>query len=1053
MRPHDSFTRDVLGASAIYGVSHWLKVKVANASNTWKELTNLEGENWVTSVECGEDVDNPVGTFTVRLRRDTTANSELSLAPTIGASALNRDDAAAYAPLLAPARAIKILCCATLTGTTPSDGDYIELFSGAIDKLEWGTDEIVVEGRDDAGWLVDNLIKVDRTYANVTPMDIEDVMQAILDDQAYGSVILHTPVSPSYLINNAKGAPEPKKSTFERLQEYAQLIGWMCRFRYDTDGVSKLTFYDPDRARTAVDTTFGPSEYEDIPSLALGQEDIRNDIQVFGFDEDGEEISTAVSDLPSIGKYGLRSVLVYLEQGDLLNTSVELEAFANAMLADLKEPLATQEMRTLLFWPVQLGDRYTYAANDVHYDDPQTLAVVGYKHVFANGQAYTTIQARGTVAGQYHQWLKRRHDQPLPNAGGQAKRPGVIEFVVSEPQNSAISGAPVWAYGAQFKLMEYTGFTGDTLAAKHFGSDWTQDPIASLDPDDLPWPVVVTLTINGVATDWRPSYDSGTDVFAIYASLANGTNFGYKITANGNTYTLDFSGPDAPVQTLVLPPQEGRATSANASAYLSNNRTFNAADFMDAYASPADALQAAADAAYAAGGRAYLELPDLVTLDGDVNVERNVSIVGPGVGELGLANDGTMRYLNIIGAEPAKHLIKDLTLTGVGVRYGNTSSDYGRSCSMQNVLIQGCSTQAVRYRHHSYLTRLDNVHLTGNAIGVKFDFGAAGSDSGANMVISNSVIDDGAELIVIDGMTADGCQIFIRDTDLEHSTSSCLKTINADSAGEAMIFLNGVNLELNTGVIFDNDGAQIWLENFVALSVTETMFLKQTAGLFFIDKGRWSWLQNKLVQLTGGKVIIQPGMLFAASRFHGEGSAGSGSGFGAAVPYAVSGSGGGKIILPGQHVYRAQTNQVLTTLTNAAPGPVTASVWWKLDGNNRTWELDVDCPFTGSPTSNTLRITLTNGVTTVRHDVAFPLFAGRGRLTLTNIAGSVFKVVGTYVETASGKASAYYGTTSDYSSATDTDRSIALETLGTTKAPMTVTVLTEDVTGPIFVGL
>lgn len=1055
MRSITGGMRALIAAGAADGVAHWWRVSVANASGTMIDLTTLEGFDWTEYFECGEDIDNPVGTFSMGITRDMTHVDELSAAPVWGGSPVNRDDAAAYAPLLYPGRRVLAECAIKSPGVTPSGGDWVPLFEGRIDNVDWHATPIVVSGRDNAGVLVDTFVQSTLPLFTLPPgaVDIEDVMQAALDLNYIPAPTIYTPASPGFAITDAATKPQEKKSLWETLQQdYALLIGWELRYRYDASDVSQLTFRDPDRARTSIDTTFGPDEYQDITSLDINNLDVRNKIRVNGFDVNGQEITALAQDLTSISANGIRYMEINLPLGSQLNTDTELQVLADAALADLKDPLTTQEMKTLFFYPVQLGDRYTFEPNADHYDDPQDLAVTGYRHRLEAGEGWTTMQVRGTVAGSYHAWFRkvRGPETILPSS---AKRKGRIEWLATEPLDSSVSGAPIWNYGAQFKLWLYTDYTTETQVALHFTGDWSQAPWTAE-------PVKITYYVDGVAYNWAPGYDDATDVFSVYAAYGNGADVSYRIRADGNAWTSDFESEIAAPQSLVSPPQEGRQSSKSASAYLSNNRTFNLADYFSDSRVPgttddAAAWQiavAAAVTAFSNGRQAFLEVPDNTHIATDITCPRDVSIYGPGIGSAQSINASSQKSLKITGSAAAKHIIRDVQFDKVNLVYGATSGDYGRGCTAENILVQNCtSAPAVIYRHHSYLTRLLNSHLTGNQTGVYFDFATAVSDSGANMVISNTTIDVCADALYVNGITADGCQIFVTDCDLEHTTSAVLKAVSV--SGEACIYFSGANLELNTGYIFDNAGMQVWLTRYMALSLTELAFIKQSAGLFFMGEGRMSWTTNKFALLTGGKIIVTPGTIFSAARFHGEGSAGSGSGYGAAVPYAVSGSGGGKIILPGQTVFRAQTNQAITALTNAAPGPVTASVWWKLDGNNRTWDLDVACPFTGSPTSNTLRMTLTNGVTTVRHDIAFPLFAGYARLTVVNIAGSTFNVFGEYIETASGKVTKMNYSTTDYASATDCDRTIALETIGTTKAPLTVTVVNEDVAGPIFVGL
>jgi hypothetical protein len=110
MRTISKYERSLIKGAA---VNHHFRPEVENADRTYKDLTSLGGTDWVDGVEFGESIDQPSGSFTLRLRRDTMARS---LAPTMGGSDLNRNNALAYAPLLESGRNVKIWTALTEAG-------------------------------------------------------------------------------------------------------------------------------------------------------------------------------------------------------------------------------------------------------------------------------------------------------------------------------------------------------------------------------------------------------------------------------------------------------------------------------------------------------------------------------------------------------------------------------------------------------------------------------------------------------------------------------------------------------------------------------------------------------------------------------------------------------------------------------------------------------------------------------------------------------------------------------------------------------------------------
>ncbi len=65
------------------------------------------------------------------------------------------------------------------------------------------------------------------------------------------------------------------------------------------------------------------------------------------------------------------------EDTKLLKTLAELERLGLAAQADLKQPYANHEILARFFWPVEIGDLYTFLANGVHYDANQQFAIAG----------------------------------------------------------------------------------------------------------------------------------------------------------------------------------------------------------------------------------------------------------------------------------------------------------------------------------------------------------------------------------------------------------------------------------------------------------------------------------------------------------------------------------------------------------------------------------------------------------------------------------------------------------------------------------------------------
>jgi hypothetical protein len=321
-------------------------------------------------------------------------------------SALNVDDASAYAPLLDIGRLVRASSATLAPGVTPVGGDYREGFTGRIDTVAWESDPITITCSDLGAWLMDTQIEVEGTQYGTTPVGtaLETVIQNIVNAWPSGKGIptLYTPTSPGYLVTSwAQG----RVKVLDAIRSVAlQSTGWDVRFRYDASHVSRLTLFNPDRTRVTVDATIAASEYRSVKALSLSLANVRNVGKLPYVDAAGAPQSATASDSASIAKYGRR--YFELASSNAITTSTQANALIASVVSDLAGAPAEQEIVTSLLWFVQLYDRYTFLANGVHYDQDQTLAVVGYRHEFGDGVAWTTLRCTGRVVGAYADWLR-----------------------------------------------------------------------------------------------------------------------------------------------------------------------------------------------------------------------------------------------------------------------------------------------------------------------------------------------------------------------------------------------------------------------------------------------------------------------------------------------------------------------------------------------------------------------------------------------------------------------------------------------------------------------
>jgi hypothetical protein len=388
-------------------VNHYLKLEVRNASGTWKDVSALLSRDYVVGGGWGAQRDQMVGTAQFRIRRRQGTDS---LSPLIVASLLNRDDGGSYAPLLDIGAAWRVSTATVIPGAITALSDFRPGMQGVIDEVAWESDPIVIQGSDDGAWLMDTQIEAEREYGSTAGVALEDVLQQLLDENPTGGAgvttpTLYTPVSPSFAVKRYR---QDRVKLGEALRSVAlSLTGWDVRYRYDASHVFRLTLMDPDRDRTTVDATFGPTEYTDVRRLNLSRATIRNAGAMSYTDATGAVKRVTQQDDASISKYRRR--YFELPQADGIDTAAEAQQVIDAAVHDLAGPPAEQVVECPFVWFVQLFDRFTFLANGEHYDQDQTFAVTGYWHEFADGsgQGVTTITTADRVIGAYESWEER----------------------------------------------------------------------------------------------------------------------------------------------------------------------------------------------------------------------------------------------------------------------------------------------------------------------------------------------------------------------------------------------------------------------------------------------------------------------------------------------------------------------------------------------------------------------------------------------------------------------------------------------------------------------
>lgn len=254
---------------------HAINIYLLDTDSTWRNLSNLEGFDFVQNVQISTNIDNPVTTANITL---ITKMFHFSLCPEI-ANKINTDSSGSASALIRLNAQIKITTATVAEGVTPVTADWNNIFQGYITKIDMGANgkTLQLECRDLGAQLQDTFIIDEAEYGNSSDV-AEEIMQDILDANGLSAVTVYAPTSSDFAIRPYIQQQEP---VMEALNAIALQAGYNIRYKWD-DGTSawRLTFYEPDRTNTTPDFTFDPGVYCAIPNYSYDIYSIRNLISV-----------------------------------------------------------------------------------------------------------------------------------------------------------------------------------------------------------------------------------------------------------------------------------------------------------------------------------------------------------------------------------------------------------------------------------------------------------------------------------------------------------------------------------------------------------------------------------------------------------------------------------------------------------------------------------------------------------------------------------------------------------------------------------------------------
>ncbi|MFY0567059.1 hypothetical protein ACN28E_24920 [Archangium lansingense] len=414
MRPLSEQQQRLLKHPAGYTVRG--RVRVLGPDDTWHDLTNLFGRDFLEGVDVDESLNSPVGQATVRVLREVRG---LSLAPLMTSSRAN-NLGSGYAPLLDPNRLFRVEVALGPPRQLATDPVWLPLFFGRIDSVDSGNPDVIsFVGRDMGGVLQDVWTDEEQVYGSDAGVPLETVCNTILADAQLPEFALYTPEASTQALGKYKQDYEP---TMDALSKLAAGRGWEVRGKLRPDtGDWGLWLWGPDRAASTPAWTYTADDYEYLGEFRVGLEDIRTAVEVVypdasDLDAAGQPKRKTVrrESAAALARYGyLNSAgqrlhrLMRVTEGATTNIRSATEAgrLADAALADLSTTDIGASVEVQHHPALELGDLVALSANGINFSSEQRLAVRQVTHRLSSTSGRTALRLLGKPALGPRVWL------------------------------------------------------------------------------------------------------------------------------------------------------------------------------------------------------------------------------------------------------------------------------------------------------------------------------------------------------------------------------------------------------------------------------------------------------------------------------------------------------------------------------------------------------------------------------------------------------------------------------------------------------------------------
>jgi hypothetical protein len=281
-----TFTAAERAAVAAGRLAAFSKLEIQDSDGSRRDVsTGLLGVDWLNAMTTYDEIDTNAATISGSLLRNTRL---LSLSPFRSDSLVNRNAGGSYATTLDLWRKYWVSVAVMPQGYAPSGADWKEIQQGRIDVLDIRDDDIALTGRSEDAVFLDCWIAVERQYGSGGGVAAETVLQQMLDDNlgtgranvGSSGYTVYTPVSPAVNIPTFTQQVGSLGAALVAVAEQAK--GYIFRFRYDSAGTYRPTFFAPNRTATpGMEVwTLGPWEVTGYKKCSIDLTGMRNVVKL-----------------------------------------------------------------------------------------------------------------------------------------------------------------------------------------------------------------------------------------------------------------------------------------------------------------------------------------------------------------------------------------------------------------------------------------------------------------------------------------------------------------------------------------------------------------------------------------------------------------------------------------------------------------------------------------------------------------------------------------------------------------------------------------------------